>query len=464
MFEKILEWIRKVTARMFQNNDVKRAFRVDVAISGGMTEALRLWSRMYVNNAPWMGEDGIVSLQLPAAIAGELATLTALEMKVEITGSARADYLAEQVKPLLGKIRTYLEYGNAKGGVVFKPYQVGNVLAIDCVQADNFYPVAFDSSGNMTGVIFADQRAINGKYYTRLEYHDLRDGVCTIQNMAFRSDNPDTLGGEVPLTAVPAWAELAPRADIENVTAPLYGYYKFPLANNIDPSYPGGVSCYARAVDLVEQADRLFSNLVWEFESGKRAIDVDELAFERDKDGRVSIPNRRLYRTYRNAGDVGKGMLFSEWSPEFREAALNNGLNSVLKRIEYTTGLAYGTLSDPSTVDKTATEIKSSRQRTYATVTDCQKALQTALDGLLYAMDSWATMANLAPRGTYAATYSFDDSVITDKDLQFANDLQLLDRVMSRVEFRMRNFGETEEVAREKLALIEPVTTGFFGA
>ena len=71
-------------------------------------------------------------------------------------------------------------------------------------------------------------------------------------------------------------------------------------------------------------------------------------------------------------------------------------------------------------------------------------------------MDVWTTLYNLAPRGNYEAAYSFDDSIVTDYDTQRANDLQEVDRkIMSRVEFRIANYGETEEQASEAIARID---------
>ena len=55
-----------------------------------------------------------------------------------------------------------------------------------------------------------------------------------------------------------------------------------PLANNIDTSSPLGASIYSRAVDLIKQADQQWTDFLWEFESGKRALYTDPMAFEKD--------------------------------------------------------------------------------------------------------------------------------------------------------------------------------------
>ena len=440
---------------MLGQSSVKDAFGIDVVISSEMQTALTAWSNMYINQADWLGDD-VHSLNLPAEIAGEIARIATVEMNVTLSGSARADFLAAQIKPVLGRIREHLEYGNAKGGLVFKPYPKNGMLAIDVVQADMFYPIAFDSSGNMTACIFADQKTVGKHYYTRLEYHALESAGYAVRNLAYMSTARDVLGSQVPLSSVPDWADLQPDTLITGVTRPLFAYYRYPGANNIDTTSPLGVSCYARAVDLIKDADVQWSNFLWEFDSGKRALYTDVLAWDKDTTGKVMLPNRRLYRTLNGSGRVGDEELFKEWSPTLREQNILAGLDAILKQIEFGCGLAYGTLSNPQTVDKTATEIKISRQRTYATITDVQKSLTGALDNLLYAADVWATLGNLAPRGAYQATFEFDDSVISDRDTQFSHDSQAVGMgAMSKVEWRMRNYGESEPVARKMIAMAD---------
>lgn len=283
----------------------------------------------------------------------------------------------------------------------------------------------------------------------------MTDTGYAIRNLAFKSSTRDALGYPVSLSEIDDWAQLLPEATITGVDKPLYAYYKYPLANNIDPNSPLGISCYSRATDLIEQADKLWYTLNWEFESGRRALYTDVSAFDLDSNGKPVLPDKRLYRTLHgmNSSQIGEEGFFQEWSPEFREAAIKSGFDAILKRIEFACGLAYGTISDPQSIDKTATEVKTSRQRSYATITDVQKALQQALEQLIWAMDAWATLGNLAPAGNYSTAFEFDDSVVVDKDTQFQQDLRLVGQgIMSKIEFRMRNFGEDEKTARAKLA------------
>jgi A118 family predicted phage portal protein len=440
---------------MIGTSNVKQALNVDVALSPEMVNALQTWAAMYMNQSPWLAGE-MKSLNLPSSIAKELATTVTIEMDLEITGSARADYLNAQIEPVLSSIRRYAEFAAAKGGLVFKPYIDGDKITVDFVQADQFYPVAFDANGKITAGVFSDQKVIGNYFYTRLESHALLADGYHVINTAWRSSVKDTLGNQVPLDTIPEWAGLEPEVTITNVKAPLFAYFKMPFANNIDTTSPLGVSIYSRAVDLIKQADQQWTDFLWEFESGKRALYTDPLAFEKDPTTKKpKLPDRRLYRLLDLQGKIDKQGLFEEWTPTLREANILNGLDAILRRIEFNCGLAYGVLSNPEAVALTATEIKAGKQRYYATVVDTQKALETALDDLLYAMDVWATLGNLSPRGNYSTIYWWDDSIVADHDTAFTQDLQALGQVMSKVEFRMRNYGEDEATARKMIAMMD---------
>lgn len=438
---------------MFGTETLKKEFGVEVAINETMRDAIEEWAAMYAGKAPWLTNDSnMKSLGLPAAIASEIARAATIEMRVTIEGSKRADYLQDQLAPLTDSIRRYLEFGAAKGGLVFKPYVIGEDVAIDTVHQDQFWPVKFDSRGNLIEAIFSSRIKKGDAWYTKLEYHQGTPKGCVIRNLAFKSKTQEMLGTATPLESIDEWAMILPEATITGIDRPLFAYFRYPLANHLDQESHLGVSCYSRAVDLIRQADELWTQLMWEFESGQRALYADVTAFTQDPNGAPILPNKRLYRGLNSLGNIGTGDLFKEWSPSLREQNILNGLDAVLKKIEFTTGLAYGTISDPNTVDKTATEIKISRQRTYATITDVQKALQDALEQTIWAADVYASIYKLAPKGEYAAAFDFDDSVIVDKDAQFTQDLRLVQQgLMSRVEFRMRNMGEDEETARTKI-------------
>ena len=103
-------------------------------------------------------------------------------------------------------------------------------------------------------------------------------------------------------------------------------------------------------------------------------------------------------------------------------------------------------------MDKTAEEIKSSKQRSYATVKSMQNSLENALNGLVYAVDYLVSLGGLAPEGTYTTSADWDDSVVEDAETKRKHDLEdLAAGVLSAWEYRMRHYGEDEETAKKNI-------------
>lgn len=461
MLQKIRNWLKKVVNRLLPKQNITQALQVDTQLSAPMAGAIDLWARLYTGKPPWLWDargnrdDSVQTLQLPATIAAKVAKLVTLEMQTEVSGGARARFLEAQLAPVLHSIRRYTEYACAQGGLTLKPYLTGEGIAVDLTTAEYFYPTAFNSRGEVTGAVFAERITGENRYYTKLEYHSLTGNRCQIINRAYASRDPDALGAEIALSEVEAWADIQPEAVIEGVSRPLFAYFRIPQANTIDPSSPLGVSVYARAVELIRQTDLQYSRILWEYQGAELAIDADLSALTLGADGTPRGLPARNKRLFRNLGlSAGDGAdLYKVFSPAIRDASLYNGLNKQLQQIELACGLSFGTLSDPQNVDKTATEIKSSKQDMYATVCDIQKALKDALEGLLYAMDVWTTLGGLAPAGTYESRITFKDSVTADEQTDMLMDMQLVTAgLLQPWEFRVRHFDEDEATAKAMTA------------
>lgn len=463
MFEKFLNWIKGVV-KMFSKETINNILDVNIAISSDMANAITSWENIYENEAEWLKKDEIESLELGASIANEFARLTTLEMKTEITGSERANFLDKQYKKVLEHLNEKLEIGNAVGGLLFKPYVKNNQLYVDLVRGSCFYPTDFDSSGNIIGGIFASQLTKNECIYTRLEYHrfyenGLQEDInYIIKNVAYKSNDKSILGTKIDLSNIAEWKDIQEITAIKYLQKPLFSYYKPPIANNIDPDSPLGVSVYARAVDLIKKADKQFGRIDWEYESSERAVYVDELATKptqkNDKRFKVNKLKSRLYKTL-NTG-LPNTDFFKDYSPDIRDESYWKGLNKILQRIEFNVGLAYGTLSEPNIVDKTATEIKSSKQRSYATVSKMQENLQEALENLVYAMDVLTTLYNLAPQGNYQISFNWDDSLVVDTEKEQILQMQEVNAgLRSKVKYMMFRYGLTEQQAFEELERIK---------
>ena len=181
---------------------------------------------------------------------------------------------------------------------------------------------------------------------------------------------------------------------------------------------------YAQAVKLIKQAEEMWERIQWEYESKETAIDASIDLFKLEK-GKPVLPRykERLFRTYQ-ANPDGE-FFFKEFSPEIRDSSLFNGFNKILQRIEFSVGLAYGTLSEPSEVEKTATEILTSKQRSYVFVSEIQQSLEKALEDLIYALNVYSSVEK-SPLSNLKLTCTFGDSVLEDTEKEFQRRLQMV--------------------------------------
>lgn len=146
--------------------------------------------------------------------------------------------------------------------------------------------------------------------------------------------------------------------------------------------------------------------------------------------------------------------MYQEYSPEFRDGSLINGLNAYLRRIEFNTSLSYGDLSDVNEVDKTATEVKIAKKRKYNMVKAIQVNLEDCLEDLVYALAFY----NALTQSGYEFLCTFKDSILVDEEEERQQDRQdLAAGIMRPEEYRAKWYGETLEEAAKNLP--EPVLT-----
>ena len=469
----LIQFLKGVFRKMVSPKTVAEVLHISPVVSTEMKEHIELWEAMYGDRAPWLNEN-VHSLGLAPLIASEKARMATLEMEVKISGEGeRAEYIEKQFRKVTSSIRKNLEYGIALGGIVVKPYVVeapDNKYKIEFnyTKATNFYPLGFSAEGDVIDAAFVDRVITKEFIYSKVEHHKLVGTTLTVENLAFKKDNsiqPYTndyteLGYPISLAEVPEWSELEPKVKLENVDRLLFAYFKMPNANNIDLDSPLGVSGFSRAVDLIRDADEQYGNLRWEFEGGQLAVDVDRTAFNVYKDAKgndtYTLPKLQE-RLFRRTLDLGKDEAYNVFSPSLRDVSILNGLNSILVQIENVCDMSRGSLANIQyTEARTATEIKILKQKSYAANCDIQKELEKVLNDCLAIMDIYCDLYDIVPAGTYEVAYSWDDSIIIDKDAERQIDLIDVEKgLMSRVEYRVKWYGETPEQAEEALKKVD---------
>lgn len=412
--------------------------------------------------------------------------------------TTRAEFLNNQYEKLKNRLSRQLEYGIAQGGLIIKPYPVFTNIdqnttfgendiiptanfEFDFIHADCFYPLAFNANGDITEAAFIQTKSEKDRVYRRLEYHKWSGNKVEIINKAFKSQNGSNeetsnnleLGEEISLKDVPEWKDLQPKTIINNVTRPLFAYFKMPEANTVDTTSPLGVSGFSRAVNLIRDADMQYSRLLWEYEAGEMAIDIDRdaLKIEEDSVGQEYTSRPYLQQRLMRKVDLGSsGDTYNPFNPPLRDTSYIQGLNSIFMRIEDALSMSRGTLSDATQEAKTATELKILKQRAYQANKHIQDALEEQLKNVVYIMDVYCTLYNMVGdikmspqnvpldnnKGQWDISFEWDDSILTDVDEELNKRLNLMTNgIMSKIELRMWYFGETERQAQEALLKVQ---------
>lgn len=444
MFEKLREFIKKVT-NLFGRNDVKKILGEEPGISDIMSAKIHEWQRAYKGQAPWL-DDYVKSLRIEESVCREFADVVLSEMTLKVSNKKLDDMVQKHISMLTENLQS----GLGIGSFILKP--LGDDKA-EFITAENFIPLSFTADGKIDDIVFISTKRIGqNDVYHRFERHKLTNNGLYIKNSAYHSKSEDSLGDPCPLSIVPEWKNL-----LDEVTYPTdrvdFGYYRNPIKNEIDGSFCG-VSIFNNAMELIKKADVQFGRLEWEFESGERAINVDITALApspvRNDKGKIVYEapklNNRLYRGLNL--NAGNSELYQEFSPEFREESIINGLEQIKRQIEFTVGLSYGDLSKTDVVEKTAEEIKQSKHRKYNRVNAIERNLQTCLEDFIYGLSFY----NKLSKSGYTVTCNFADSILTSEEEEWRRDKEMVAMGIMRLEeFRSKWMNESMEEALKNL-------------
>lgn len=490
--------------RMIQHTEIENALGVQTLVSDAMQAALQNWFDSAIQGQPLDYDADVQPMGWPAMICATLAQKTTVEMEVRIDGSARAEWIGRKMRRVLSpRMLRKFSLALALGSAVWKPYQTPDSVSVDFVPACDFYPIAVNESDELTEAVFVEQIVTSDDVYTRLEwmhtltgpqdYHDSeRDKLeewdmdpsplypCVqIINLAYRSGSTGSLGTPIDLDKRPEWEGLQRLAYITGADKLPVGYFVTPIANTVDMSSQLGEAMFEPARRAIIQADRQFTRLDWEYEGGELAIDTDQSYLKPQQPPRsmteeyarkhYGVPKSALTstlpqhkdRVFRgidvNTGITQTAPFYQVFAPQLRDGSYLSGLNDYVRRVEMAAGLSVGTFSQVGQMEKTATEIMASKQSLYSTVKDLQAALESALRGLIAALDFWAGHVKEAPpRGAVDIAFLWDDSILIDaltERAQWQTDVQM--GLRSRVEYRQHFFGEDEATAEAALAKIQ---------
>lgn len=405
----LINWIKGVINKMFFKTDAKRIFDTDILLSDTMDSNIRKWNRIYSGHPDWLEpENHIKTINFAKSVTSETARLACLDLSIKIDGSARATYIQNVIDEMFDKIREYVEKGCANGTIVLKP----NGSGVDCFDPQRFLATEKDGNGNIRAAIFFDFYTQSDNHYTRMEYHRFVDEEYMISNRCFLSKSSQSLGNPVNIEETP-WSELMPDVTIENLEKPLFAVFKTPMVNNIDSDSPLGMSIFAEAIEELKDLDIAYSRNSKEIYDSKRMVLADERLMDVKAvmiDGERHQIKPKMPDYIKNVLGEGQEMFYQEINPNLNTDIRINGINNILSILAYKCGYSNGYFSfDSMTGIQTATGVEASQQRTIQFIKDIRDKLQMCMNDLIYAIDKYADLYDLAPVGKYEVAYGFGD-------------------------------------------------------
>ena len=465
-------------------------------LRGFYDEGIYPWKAIYRGKyAPWHrvdaptardpnGKRALFRLNMAKAVCAELAGLVWGEqarLRVSAAGGGEADLLDEYVQEVLAGngffagAQAMIEKGLALGGAAVKIWGEGGGadarIRVGFCAADQFVPLSWDGDG-VTEAVFISRLSRRGANYTRLEWHRRAGDGWAIDNELYRADAlpggaRDILGARCPLE------EACPELDghaLVRTDAPLFAYWRTPVANNLADDCPLGVSVFANSLETLHGIDLCYDSLIQEFRLGRKRI-VVPARFLRT----VVDPQTGQARRYYDPGDEafvgladdeGGGVqdLTSPLRVEEHVAALNALLGLLCMQLGFSAGAfsfsEHGGL-------RTATEVVSENSKTYKTVRTLQNQLVPALERVargvvdaacLYGVRYKGVPVEKLAAGGCEVKVAFDDGVTQDRQAGVDEGLALVAAgLLSRYTFLTdRRYGQglTDREARAELERI----------
>lgn len=344
------------------------------------------------------------------------------------------------------EMQKYVEYFSALGGIAVKGYYDGEIK-LDFVTAERFVPLSYTNQ-EITDAQFIDNRTYNGKKYVRLETYMKTENGYMVTNELFDENNK-----QVPLAMIPDLAEIESPVEI-TTDKKLFGYVKYPVANNLDMNSPLGISMFANSTGSLEALDTAYDLLNDELVLGRKRIIVPDSAMqsifdpERGSMDRFFDTNDRVYQALHF--EEAESYKITDNTTSLRVTDILEAIDGHLRMIEFQTGFSQGYFSfDMKSGIKTATEVISDNSQTFKT----KQAAENQIDSLIFdTVEIIEAIAEIykVELATETMSIEWDDSVIEDRNSKAAYWTGLKNSSLATTEMALMGIhGLTEKEAKK---------------
>lgn len=320
-------------------------------------------------------------------------------------------------------------------------------VRIQTVSASKIYPLSWDTTG-IKECAFVTTRTENGKNYVIVNMHTLNEaGNYVIRNFLFEDNN----GSLKAIDNEEMQQEFDTRSSIK-----WFVILKPNICNNIKEDSPFGLSVFANSINVLQSLDIAFDGLVNEFLLGRKRIFIDKDLTTVDTTTGETIQvfdtNDTLFYVLPSELNSNNNIGLMDNTQQLRVAEHVEGIQVNLDLLSEEDGFGKGYYKFDVSGVATATQVISENSKLFRTLKKHEIILESVLYDLVNAIAYISTTFAGQPMTFTEITVDFDDSIIEDKTAERQTDRQeVASGIMSRLEYRMKWYNETEEEALKNL-------------
>ena len=325
-------------------------------------------------------------------------------------------------------------------------------VRVDLVDIDWIFPLSWNNK-EITECAFGSVEYIKGEKYVILSVHKKADnGNYHIYNHLFKETN--NLLTEIVDENDNTIKDFDTKSDKK-----WFAIFKPLLTNNLFNNSPFGIPHYANAIDNMKTVDIIFDALKTEIKDGKRRTFARAEMFNYDNGEQKLVFDPEDTSIYQLPKGATKDDLIQSETDDLRTDKQISSLNTALNILGNKVGFGENHYHFDGTNLSTATAVVSSNSKLFRRKKKLEIGYESAIwdlvDAICYASSKYGQY-NI---NNEDMVIKFDDSIIEDKETEANRAMREVSAgLISKVEYREKIFGETDEIAKEKIKEINEET------
>ena len=315
---------------------------------------------------------------------------------------------------------------------------------VDLVDFEWIYPLTWNNKG-ITECAFGSVEYVKGQKYVVLSVHKLADdGNYHIFNHLFRDTNGN-------LTEITEFEDTM--KDFNTMSdKKWFSIWKPLLTNNLFNNSPFGIPHFANAIDNMKAVDISFDELKNELVNGRKRTFVRADMLNYDDGTQKMTFDKNDTTVYVLPAGATKDDLIQSDTENLRTDKQIETLNTNLNILGNKVGFGENHYHFDGTNLSTATAVVSSNSKMFRRKKKLEIGYSDAIKDLVEAVCYASTQFGKYNINTDDMAIQFDDSIVEDKEAESNRALREKSAgIMSAVEYRMKIFGETEEIAQQAI-------------